>query len=537
MLRAICVLVTCLATLSCGPLDTTYRRRIMTLAPERLGCPSKEISLSHLGEPNWHAYSARGCGKRQDYVCSPLSTGDFKCDAMGEPPSPPEPQNPSGAGGEHPPQPPGRDGDQGGQHDHVESAWIDDSGVGDESQVDMMLFVVGLNHQAGQCLNCGVDPLGMQHLATAIHQAWPSDPKRIVIISSSFRAPCVPVCNIPTTEPAPPDFLVDELRRLYGADQRFQLTEVQANETDPHWGTLGIISGSRWTPGAGKFRQLDHSGAAEVLMRDEVTGLSFPIFAVHTSLNHLWNVADIKTAARVAVDRVSTERKRGIRVAAPIIAGDFNFTADQLTGTQPDDLAPYSVQLSAAEKFFHERLLWANYEVPASSVAGLPNGVFHTQNGNVMQALMGKIRSSDDTLSSVCAEAELYPVRISYSRDVRGNLARRFERIENGTVTEFRYAYNEGITLPGIAHNVIALGMKFRQRTDALPASCSQTPSCPNNERWCSCDGKCSRPDKCGPCPKRCATGEKWCECTKSCLNPTLCKKREDEDGACVLPP
>ena len=75
----------------------------------------------------------------------------------------------------------------------------------------MILFVVGLNHQMGGCLNCGVDASGMRRLAQAIYQAWPHHPESVVIISSSFRAPCgAGTCSI-SEPPASPDYLIEEL--------------------------------------------------------------------------------------------------------------------------------------------------------------------------------------------------------------------------------------------------------------------------------------------------------------------------------------
>jgi hypothetical protein len=366
----------------------------------------------------------------------------------------------------------------------------------------MMLFVVGLNHQSGGCINCGVDGPGMKALASAIHQAW-SHPENVVVVSSSFRAPCVPGCNV-TDPPAPPEALIQELESQYAIAGSFSLREYQADQADAKWGTMGVITGARWALEGGQHREFN-SGVAEVWLRDTTTGLTLPIFALHTDFDHASAVADIKSSARAAAREVN-----GGGVA--ILAGDFNFVESSLG----DDEG----------KALRESLAWANKDVTCRGIADLPDGIFRLQEGNLMHALTGRIQSPEADLAFTCASAELQPVRLAYSVDAHDSLAVR--------PGDGRPAEREGIILDDIAHNVVALGLKIRKRADPLPSSCNQ---CPTGHPWCACTKSCATKADCSHCkPHICTAPATWCDCTQSCLNHTLCRRREDE-GGCVQDP
>ena len=129
--------------------------------------------------------------------------------------------------------------------------------------------------------------------------------------------------------------------------------------------------------------------------------------------------------------------------------------------------------------------------------------MFRTQDGNVMHALAGQITVADAqhaTYAYPCAAGTFERVRFSYSVDDHSRLAIR--------AADERPALKEGLILENIAHNVLAIGLRIKRRTEPLPASCRVRP------------------------PPRCTAPGSWCECTRSCLRQQLCRKREHE-GTC----
>ena len=338
-------------------------------------------------------------------------------------------------------------------HHHSESCWIDERGGSDDSQVDMMLFVVGLNHRIGPG---GVDANGVRELAGAIKSAWPH-PDRVVVLSSAFDTnSCSPSNGV---------CLKNELELTYPG-HRFEIIEVP-DHVSGKYGNTGVISGSRWKIG-GSEQMFAESNPEQrlvrVFLRDQTTNLVAILHGFHTK-DHDAALDELRPIARKA------QQVAGGRIA-PIFGGDFNMTESSIT--------------TESSSFLRNNFLWANHNVPCRSVADLPERVFRTQNGNVMHAFLGRLSVLDANYAYPCSTAEFEPVRYSYSVDIRGNLATR--------TGDGRNAANEGILLDHIAHNVLGIGLSLRLRNGAPPAQCrSCTCSRPQ-----SAGARCGDVDACG---------------------------------------
>ncbi|HEX8111452.1 MAG TPA: hypothetical protein VF516_27165 [Kofleriaceae bacterium] len=359
-----------------------------------------------------------------------------------------------------PPPPPGPT-----DHDHVESCAIelDDHTVVDDSNVDMMTFVVGLNHSFPDT-TVGVDAAGVEELADIIVSAWPH-PEQVVIISSSFFEDCKPTNGA---------CLKAALEKRYG--QPLELGEVINNVGEPHrYGTRGVITGSRWHQD--RIERVvapanTEEGVAKVLLRDTVTGLPVTVYAVHTSSGEL------------EVQQLALAEKAQFPAGAmpPIIAGDFNMT--EAGNPNP-------------AKFYSENFDWVNRNVMC------PGKLFSLQNGNVMQAVLGKTCTNDSAYSYEKATGFLKRVRLSYSVDRQGRLAVRGDH---------RGADWNGILPNHTAHNVLALGLHLTKQT---PSPCFHPPP--------RCDEI--------ACQEGCES-KGWCE--GLCVSDACrCRLRPNGDGTC----
>lgn len=418
-----------------------------------------------------------------------------------------------------PPAPSAATADAAGRHHHPASCWIDGTGAGDDGQVDMMLVVVGLNHSMPpRHINWGVDIVGVRDLADTIVSAWPH-PENVVVVSSAFMKDCAPTSGA---------CLETELEQRYHAP--FELTEVLNDLPDAVYGTLGVISGSRWKP-RGSQRTFAaaqvEQGIAQVYLQDAVTSLTTAVYAMHTKGDDA-ALAEILPTARAAK---STMQSKG-RIA-PILAGDFNLTEESIS--------------EESRATLRENFLWANADVRCSSVPGLPDGIFRTQNGNLMHALLGRLSARDPAYAYSCASAYFEPVRLSYSVDDAGKLAARPpSEPKDGEVA--RTADREGIILNTIAHNVIALGLRLAKRAGpecectckeplATGASCGERDACGN---LCQCQS-----GRCGATDRRCqakqtgaacveACDAKRTACIRACNNPTCKSECSEAREACV---
>lgn len=427
-----------------------------------------------------------------------------------------------------PPGPSAGSADTPGRHHHPASCWIDGTGASDDSQVDLMLVVVGLNHSMPpRHINWGVDIVGVRDLADTIFSAWPH-PESIVIVSSAFMKDCAPTSG---------GCLETELEERYHAP--FELREILNDVPDAVYGTLGVISGSRWKQ-LGSQRTYAASnpeqGIALVYLQDAVTKLTTGVYALHT---HGGDAAldEILPTARAA--KASIQSKGRI---APIIAGDFNLTEEAM----PNQDGNTSLS-DPARAILRGNFLWANADIRCSSVHDLPDGTFRTQNGNLMHALLGRLSASDPAYSYSCASASFEPVRLSYSVDSAGRLAAR-PPSEPKDGHEPRSAVQEGIILNTIGHNVLAIGLRLKRRSDPecdcvckdpldTGASCGDRDACGN---LCHCQST-----RCDPVNKRCQakqTGhacEEVCnarrtECIRACNNPVCKSECSQEHQDCM---
>jgi hypothetical protein len=358
-------------------------------------------------------------------------------------------------------------------HQRSASCWIEGSIGQAEHQIEMMLFVVGLNHSVvGE--HAPADAAGVAELVEAMQSAWPTLPERIVVISSAFP-------------PGLGEVMRDEMARRFKVP--FELQAVTNDLAAPRFGTLGVIAGSRWMAAPGSLKRLELAtnpgqGVASVRLHDTVNGNSLQVFAVHTKDGEL-SMAEIKELTGHAY------AQRQASELTPLIAGDFNMT---------EAMAPN------ASAFFASNYGWLNRDVPCSGV-----GVFSTQQGNLMQALRGRIDAPASLYRFPCASGELERLRFSYSADRSG--APAFRQADK------RSAEQEGILIDDIAHNVLALGLRAAPRTTPLPASCGGAPPPPD---CCEpgdgedCTGRALCP--CGPKLRRCAA------CGNRCLAPAMCK-------------
>lgn len=399
-------------------------------------------------------------------------------------------------------------------HHHVESCWLDADRAYRDQDVDLMLVVIGLNHRSGACIQCPVGSEGVQRLAKAIHEAWP-DPSNLVIVGSAFDGRCSSKGDgttcITTDPPVPAQRVADELTALYGAPFTVNVTE----SPDSRWpGQIGVIAGSRFRPLA--TRQLQFTDwLTQVNLRDSVSGFTIPVFAMHTGFDAALSLDDLKRAAETA----KTEAQRAAiaddeSYTVPIVAGDFNLT----------EAALVAVGLSGPPA---ADMLWANKNVACAEAGGLPSDlVFTAQNGNLMHAFTGRWHASE-TIAQTCAGAEFERIRFSYSVAADGGLAIR--AMDEGKI---RPAQEEGIILDGIAHNVIAVGLSLRRRTEPWPASCrpATVTTCPSSRPWCDCSGQCDTPARCRACESStddtCPDDRPYCACARACLMPSECDRR-----------
>lgn len=364
-------------------------------------------------------------------------------------------------------------------HHHVESCWLDSADGAQvatsrsDNSVDMMLFVVGLNHQHPDTCK-GVDVTGVRELADAIVQAWPNHPERIVVISSSFFRDCGPSNGV---------CLKNELESRY-PNSSFAIGEV---DDKPH-GTTGVIAGSRWRLKETKRVTIpgtQGSGTRSVL-RDTITPFQIAVYGVHT-IGGPESRFEVLPLAR-------QEAANFPRLAlAPIIAGDFNYRE-----ADGDPAAP----------IYHANFRWLNRTLQCSA------GLFSMQYGNVMHALAGRISAPDHDFSYASACGEMEPVRLSYSVDVKGRLAMRPARPDCHGQANAEGADWNGIITNHISHNVIAIGLHAKLRPDSRAFGCNCSPD-PCADNACSpseCHGEACespRPFKCtdGTCvvnPEQC---------------------------------
>jgi hypothetical protein len=443
---------------------------LITQAPRDLSCPEQDVRIQMI-EEHWSrgcyysSHRAWGCGKEQLYDCKgrhgeTSHCGDLSCTARVKD-SPPGP-GPGGISsqivcrpGAFCPQPEQTERDPKSHHG-VNSCWLKDTGASQDSDVDMMVFVVGLNHNTDPHYPGSVDEYGVQALANTIFAAWPH-PESVVVISSSFYP------YERTLTPTTGVHLKNELERLYpGA--RFDLREFPAL-AQPHPATIGILSGTRWAVVSAQRRAAptNHEiGIAEVVLRDSKTGLAVPVYSLHTK-DQYPGLAEIKYAFRQGM------RKGHL---PPIVGGDFNMAE---TTYLPD-------AKEAAE--FRQYFVWVNDRVQCSELQGQPREVFNTQDGNKMHLLLGSTHAPERAFNYECWEHLLEPVRMTYSVDAAGH------------VTERPPATREGIALPGIAHNVLAFGLRVKKQT-SLPDKCSAPP--PPPQRRCGAGYKCCEPDSNNP--------------------------------------
>ncbi len=397
-----------------------------------------------------------------------------------------------------------------GAHHHVESCWLDPERAYRDDTVDMMLVVVGLNHRSGSCIRCAVGGDGVGRLADAIHEAWPH-PDSVVVVGSAFGGACACVTTDP---PVPAQRLADELGARYG--QPF--TVGVAEGPDPRWpGSMGVVSGTRWVPT--KTQRLQYTDWATLVdLRDRVTGLTVPVFAVHTGTNGPpGSVDDMRRAIAYAKAQATQAAQAGdATYTVPIVAGDFNFTE-----TREGSLVEANLTQT-----LDANVIWSNKDVACVEAGGLPaDTLFQAQDGNKMHAFTGRLSAGEAAFSNECAVADLERVRFSYSVDATGQLAVRPE--DEGVA---RPAQREGIILDDIAHNVLAIGLSIHRREDPLPRTCtvSPPPTCPASRPWCDCSGRCDTSANCRNCEDGvpdCTNAKPYCECTGSCLARNECDR------------
>jgi hypothetical protein len=377
-------------------------------------------------------------------------------------------------------------------HHHVESCWTDRASGTDERQVDMMLVVIGLNHRLPNGGKTPVDAEGVREVADAIKQAWPNNPERLVIVSSSFTNGCPPSSGA---------CLKNELASRYpGAT--FDLQDVRQDEK---YGTRGVVVGARWhveTIERVVAPSIDYEAVAKVRLKDRDTQSLLTVFATHN--------ASEKTVDREIRELTDMERKSFPiapgRTMPPILAGDFN-----MTESDPN--------AASASKTFQTSFDWLNRNLMCPSVKGKPV-TFTTQNGRVMQAVIGLQVPEDPALAFTCASATLQTVRLSYSVDESGRIANRPLELGDGFDGN---ALNNGIALNKVSHNVLALGLHIKPLT--VPASCNCV------------DDPC-KPNACHPqdCGGACGTGH--CGLGSSCCDPrrVLCCDNQSESCTSAKP-
>jgi len=472
-----------------------YDLGVRKAAVHDLQCPKSRIGAEILEHEDptkctKAVYEATGCGNEAKYECTPVPFSAqcrVTCTLVPEAPSP----------GPGPGPGPGKlstDIVAGGstEHDHPESCWIDGTGASEDSQVDMMLFVVGLNHPT-KTSHGAVDAAGVRRLADAIVAAWPH-PESVVVVSSSFKPDCPPSSGA---------CLEAELERGYGGSP-FELVEQPNDPAVAKDGTRGVLVGSRWRSlGSARLTAPSNpgEGITRVALLDTETQLRTNVYAVHTASGE---------AAREEIEWIASKDAamfpRGF--TTPIIAGDFNMTEST------KDAATH------AANTFCDHFLWINHDVRCSGVPDLPDGVFRTQDGNVMQALVGRVSASEPAYAACepgrfaagfeypCATGYFEPVRHSYSVDGSGRLAVR--------AVDQRSAVQEGLMVEDIAHNVLAFGLRLTDRTAALRTECKANPDPGPHPKTYKCTAKVPKccapdPDREDRCQEPCISQEREC--------------------------
>jgi hypothetical protein len=260
----------------------------------------------------------------------------------------------------------------------------------------------------------------------------------VVVLSSAFMDDCPPSSGT---------CLAEALGARYG--QPFTVAETSM---DPKYGNLGFVLGSRWVREDFVEKQVAAAGIEEVAvlkLKDSVTGKSLSLYAMHTG----GGVTAMKEIEWAAGDSRSGFRSGEI---APVIGGDFNFTESDKDRI---DLTEEGIQMRSTLLSNFE---WANYDVQCPGVPGLPENTFRTQNGNVMHLFLGRIDTGQPKYAYPCAGATLEPIRMSYSVDAAGSLLPE--------------AIAHGIRVDDIAHNVLAFGLRIKDR-GPLPRQCDECRS------------------------------------------------------------
>ena len=195
---------------------------------------------------------------------------------------------------------------------YASHCWIQPELMNKDSDVDLMIYVVGLNHRQDYVRTSpdwdGATLQGVKELANFIKQDY-TIPENILIISSSFTYTCDGVFGVTNGE-----CLRRELQSKY-AGSAFTILEHPDDPNNRRYGTKGVIAGNRW--------EIMSSNVVNALfvvvnIRERIAPhRQFAVYCLHTEdEDKSWH---IKRAVRHAMESTKTSND-----LVPIFAGDFN---------------------------------------------------------------------------------------------------------------------------------------------------------------------------------------------------------------------
>jgi hypothetical protein len=358
----------------------------------------------------------------------------------------------------------------------------------------MSLYVAGFNHSRADT-STSVHREGVAELVKAISDSA-EDPRSIVVafseslrddlLSGSLRS-----CEA-GTKLGPDHIPYTGQCVAYGLEQHFRagapVTSTFTFNTWHWWDALGgpaLITGSRWKQIATTNLDTGLGRAFEVRLQDTRNPrTTVSIYMFHTSgdtakdKDHPKDVLGSWQETE-AIIKLARQRARPGDLA-PLFVGDFNAGIGSLSGPS----------LAAG-------LSWLNQGNVCPAQPGLTAAHTFSLEQQIVHIFGGKRGTADPSIDFGCTSGHLAPVNLKYSR------------VASGEPTSL----NDGIWLPDVAHNVVALGLEVA----------SEKPE------------RCSSPSSHGACAAAC--GDTATTCAESCSGPSAaacanqCRARR---AACV---
>jgi hypothetical protein len=308
-----------------------------------------------------------------------------------------------------------------------------------KSKPAMSLYVAGMNHARADG-RTSAHREGAAELAKAVGDSA-EDPRSIVVaFSESIRDDLL--SGAITSCEAGDKIGADGIPHngecvAYALEQRFRRTTRFTYKSWQWWGETGgpaLITGSRWKVVSTANLEGNPGRAFEVRLQDTRNPRTHvSLYMFHTSGDD--GATPKAWQETVGIVKLARQRMRRGDLT-PLFVGDFN------TGIG----APSGGIFSGA-------LAWWNLGNFCPIQPGVAQPLQFSLEQQILHIFAGKRSSSPDDLDFSCSSGHLAPVNLKYSRMKSGEPTSR----------------NDGIWLPNVAHNVVAMGFEIKNET---PARC-----------------------------------------------------------------